>query len=434
MSQSGVKFFLKKWKVNIAFVFFLSSFLHAAEDSQGNGSSVSSNPAAVNLETGTGRLGRFLGIKKDSGIRLGGTWIADANYLIAGGIEPHKLSSNSLFVLSLGLDLQKLAGIRGASVGSEFLQFDGSRTNLQAGTVQGYNGLPGPPPLNRTELYQLWWRQELFNKKLVIRIGKTVPIYDFNNVMRPVVHGSTQQRIPSVTALIYTPIFVNPSMLGAIPGYYDSAVGITVNYLPTDNFYISAGIYDGNLARGRHTGIKSPLFNGYYFQIVESGASWMIGEDKKPGIFAVGFWNQTGKLRIPHKVSQRGMYGTYIFGSQRLWFQHPGKDNSGISAFVQFGINNSKILPVHTYVGGGLTAFGLVPGRLQDSMGFGFANSWLNSNLFKRSSELIIQGYYQANIVSGLYVEPVISYIPNPGLGKQSPSAWAATARMIALF
>ena len=73
----------------------------------------------------------------------------------------------------------------------------------------------------------------------------------------------------------------------------------------------------------------------------------------------------------------------YTFGSQRLWTRHPGIDNSGITGFFQFGINDSDTMPVNKYFGVGLAGLGLVPGRPKDSMGAGVAVSWLNENLGK---------------------------------------------------
>lgn len=211
------------------------------------GDNVAGNPAAVNFETGTGALGRYLRLK--DGIRLGGLWIGDGNYLIAGGVgKPHRLDGNSLLLLNMEFDLQKLMNIQGALVGIEGLQLNGSHVNQEVGCVQDYNGLDELTPLTRTELYQLWWRQELFDKKLIIRIGKQVPTLDFNNVVVPNPYNEASLNIPAVTSLIYTPIFVNSSLLGAIPGYYNSAVGICVSYVPTKHLSISGGFYDGSLA------------------------------------------------------------------------------------------------------------------------------------------------------------------------------------------
>lgn len=393
---------------------------------------ISANPGAINQTTGTGQAAEWLGLDRDWGIVLGGVWVGDTNYLIAGGANPGSWTWNSLLIVSLGLDAEKLIGWKGAKFGVEFLQFNGQHTNREAGVAQGYNSLPGPDPLNRSELYQLWWRQELFDGKFIFRIGKMVPTDDFNNVLRPVPTQDDSLAIPSVSGLAFTPVFVNPTLLGVMPGYYNSACGITTTFTPTENTYLSYGFYDGNIANGAQTGMLGPQFNGYYFNIWEAGAAWEIG-GKLPGSFGVGLWHQTGLLKGPN-TSENGATGVYLFGSQRLWLQHPGKDNSGISGFFQFGANDSVTLPFDQYFGAGLTAFGLVPGRPQDSAGAGVALSWLNQDIFERSSELMFQGYYQAHLIEGAYFQPVLSYIPTPGAGADLGGAWALTMRVTLLF
>ncbi len=66
------------------------------------------------------------------------------------------------------------------------MQFNGEDSNGKAGVITAYEGLSGPKPFVRTELYELWWRQTLFADKLIIRVGKTTPTADFNNVIRAV--------------------------------------------------------------------------------------------------------------------------------------------------------------------------------------------------------------------------------------------------------
>jgi porin len=108
----------------------------------------------------------------------------DPNGLLSGGAQPGKWSWNSALIIGANLDAEELLNWKGASFGVQFLQFNGQETNGQAGSVQGYNSLPGHQPLNRSELYQLWYRQTLFEDKIIFRIGKMVPTYDFNNVAR----------------------------------------------------------------------------------------------------------------------------------------------------------------------------------------------------------------------------------------------------------
>ena len=412
--------------------------------------SITGNPAAENNLPGTGLAGRILHLPEESGLRLGGLWLADTNGLISGGAEPGKWSWNSALIVGANLDVKELIGWKGASFGIQFLQFNGQNTNGQAGSVQGYNSLPGPEPLNRSELYQIWYRQTFLEDRFVFRIGKLVPTYDFNNVARPVPTRDKELDIPAVTGLLYTPIFVNPTLLGAIGGYYNSVSGVTLSVAPTENTYLSYGFYDGNVARGAQTGMMGPKFNGYYFNIWEAGIDWVIGE-KYPGQFGAGLWHQTGVLQGPNGASQNGTGGCYMFGGQRIWCNSHNRaspdgkskvvvstlDNreyASISTFFQFGVNNSETLPVNQNFGMGLTGFGLVPHRSEDSMGVGMAWSWLNPNLFDRSSELMFQGYYQAHLFAGTFFQPAVSYIPTPGASADLGSAWALTFRFTVLF
>ena len=416
---------------------------------EGGTGSVSGNPGATNILTGTGALGRLLGFGADSGVRLGGAWLGDANWLMSGGLQPGKWSFNDLGLLSLLLDFDKLIGLKGGMFGIEFLQFAGQPTTNQAGLVQGYNSLIAAPPLVRQELYEMWWRQELFDGKLIVRLGKSVPTYDFNNVVRPVPTSDPALQIPAVSGLIYTPIFVNSSMLGAIPGYYNSATGITATFVPNKNFYFSYGGYDGNRGNGEQTGLRGPQFNGYYFHIWEAGSAWVLGSQRKPGNIGLGFWDQTGKLTAANLARVNGANGFYLFGAQRLWFRNPGRDNSGVSGFYQFGANNSNAMLARQYFGAGLTGFGLIPSRPKDSMGCGMAWAWLNTDpnagqfffpgvpstsTALRSNELMLQSYYQQYLRDGAYFQPVISYIPNPGERPGIPPAWAMTLQLLLLF
>ena len=406
------------------------SFSHADEPSNG----ISGNPGAVNIMTGTGELGELLQIPKSSGIRLGGLLMGDYNWLLTAGNGNHhnrRWTGNNLFILDLFVDIDKAIGWEGGIFGAEFLQFNGQPTNADAGVIQGYNSLPGGPPLCRTELYQLWLRQEFFDKKLVVRLGKTVPTYDFNNVSEPVPTSDPAVSIPSVTGLIYTPIFVNTTLLGVLGGYYNSVCGVLVTIAPNKDAYVNIGLYDGNLARGVQTGLTGPTFNSYTFSIIEGGYGW---SSEKPGIVAIGGWHQTGQLKAG-MTKENGASGIYTFGSQALWVQKSQTTDKGnISAFFQLGWNNSRTMPMNRFIGLGITAFALIPERQNDSFGFGLSWSRLNQRIFSRYSELMLQGYYQAKIYKSIYFQPVFSYIPKPGAHPHKSNVCALTGRITFLF
>ncbi|MEO0793757.1 MAG: carbohydrate porin [Verrucomicrobiota bacterium] len=398
---------------------------------------ISGNTAAVNTVAGTGQLGELVGMTPDTGLRLGGVFLSDFNWLITGGKEPGKTGWNFLFILDGQVDLEKTIGIPGAGLGSQFLLYKGHDINGQAGTILGYNSLEALPPLNRAELYQLWWRQTFLNDSVIVRLGKSVPTVDFTNVLTPIPINNEPFKVPALSGLIYTPAFINPSMLGAIPGYYDSAWGVTLNIVPHDQFYINWGIYDGSLASGFTTGNHAfPRFNGTYFMIAETGGAWSLSEEGYFGRAGFGGWQQTGDL-TNGTITEDGTYGFYGFASQAIWQDLSHKNDTpgkGIIAFFQWGINESETLPFNGYLGAGATAFGLVPNRAHDTFGFGAAYGWLNPNNFQRDHELMLQTYYQAQVTDYLYVQPVISYIRNPGASPSFSDAWALSMRATLLF
>jgi len=412
-----------------------------AEELAGTPSLISGNPAATEVNPGTGQLGEWVaarvGMPEDTGLRLGGVGVADFNWLMAGGDSPGRTSWNFLLIVGLNADLEKLIGLPGSEIAVDALFFRGQPTNDYAASAQGYNGLPGAPPLQRGELYQFYWKQSWFEDRLVWRLGKQLPAVTFNNVLQGLPVREEGLVLPALSGLIYTPAFTNPAMLGVLPGYYNSAYGFSVTALPYSHLYLSAGIYDGALAQGFNTGnLAWPVFNGSWFMIGEIGVDWQLTSGGYLGRAAFGGWNQTGTLSTGN-VREEGTFGFYGFGSQTLWQGRAAGDSSpsqGVVGFLQLGINESETLPVNGYVGGGATAFGVVPGRPEDSLGGGFALSWLNGNVYERDHELMWQFYYQAQVTENLIFQPTLTYIHHPGQNPRAPNAWALGARVTVLF
>lgn len=393
---------------------------------------ISGNPAATAETAGTGWLGRQLGLK--DGWELGGVWVGSGNYLMSGGINPGA-TFNSQLILNLHADLERTHGLKGSAVGIQFLQLNNDPTNDDAGTVLGYNSLDSTPPVNRTSLVQVWWRQEMFDERLILRVGKSNPGGDFANVVRPVLTTAPQRNIGVVTSLLYGPLYTPATLYNVFPGFYETAFGVTSTWAPNDQFYVAYGVYDGNQARGVATGLRGPEFNGDYFHIAETGRNWLWGPEDKPGSIAVGAFRQTGELSADNGVTENGATGVYVIGSQQLWYRDAEPiDNAGISAFFQVGWNDTTTLPIEFFVGAGLTFRGLVRGRPKDSFGLGTAWAQLNPNVFETSSEFIAQGYYQAHVTGPVYTEFALSYIPDPAAEPGIPPAWAVTQQLTVAF
>ena len=398
---------------------------------------MSGNPAFTELFPGTGALGRYLKFPDDWGVKLGGVTLSDTGKLFTGGQKPGSVASNNAFILATSIDTEKAFGWRGGKFGASFLQVNGQNTNGYAGTVVGYDAIVGAPPFHRTELYTLYFEQEIIKERLGVRAGKLLGTVDFNNVTKVHRYKDDAHYISSLSSLLYTSIFVNPTMLPAMSGYYDPAYGVVMYTAPTENTWANAGVYDGNKATGLPSGIHNLKVNDYVFSIGEAGISWLAGEDKQPGQFGIGVWHQSGQINaqgIYGNIKQTGAEGIYFYGGQRVWTSSKDKihftDHSeqagttdfktnkvaSITMFYQYGVNNSKTMNVRQFVGAGFTAFSFIDERPDDSAGAGMSLSFLNQNRYQRASELMFQTYYQAAIVPGaIFLQPTLSYIPTPG-------------------
>ncbi|HVX56652.1 MAG TPA: carbohydrate porin, partial [Candidatus Saccharimonadales bacterium] len=393
------------------------------------------NPAASNPVTGSGWLGEQLGVNRN-GWRFGGLNITDANGQFTGGLDPGKWTGDSLTLLDLSIDMDQFRGIEGGLFGIQLLAYGGGSVNQNAGAVLGYNALDVTvPPLTRTELYQLWYRQELFDNRLILRAGKLVPTIDFNNVIRPVRSSDPTYQIPAVTSVLFTPAYLSPTMLGIMPGYYNSSTGTVATAIPTENSYFQYGLFDGNLAAGRNTGQEGPHFNGYNLHLVETGAHWKIGSEKKPGQIGAGYWKQTGLLSAPGGYV-RGAQGIYMFGSQQIYFERAGESNNGLVAWGQFAATDSPFIATHRYFGLGLTYFGPLPGRDNDSAGFGLAYGKMNTNPAANlgKQELNLTWYYQCQVRPNCFIQPNMSYIASPAAQPGLKDVVALTLRAMVLF
>lgn len=380
---------------------------------------------------GNGWLGDYLGLNQN-GWRFAGVNLTDANGL-SGGLSPG-WTGDSLTIIDISLDTEKSCGWKNGLIGGELLYYTGGPVNADAGTVMGYNSLD-VGVYNRAEIYALWYLQHLFDGRLIVRIGKSITTYDFNNVTEGIWNGDPAFDIPAVSALIFTPLYYAPTALGVMPTYFNSATGVVISWIPVDRTYLKYGLYDGSLAAGRQTGTSGPHFNGHAFHIVEAGGNWRLGETQLPGKFGVGYWAQTGMLNAA-TGSVPGAQGMYLFATQRLTYEHPGETNEGLLMYCQFSATNSAFIDTHRYFGVGLTYLGPLPGRDSDSAGWGLAYGNMSDDpaLDLGADETILSWYYQLQVGRNVFFQPNISYIPNPAAQPDIPSALAVTLRAGMLF
>jgi porin len=443
--------------LSLALSFVLALDSPHASDAVLTSAGIAANPQATYGFLGNGYLGRALGVREGSGVRLGGFLVPECNWVASGGAKPDAAVCGIALGLNASVDAEQAFRIPGGTLGVEFLLSDGGNNNDAAGSVQQYTNFTVPAPLNREQMTQLWWRQRLFNDKLMVQIGKMNGAGLFGVVLNPIVLDTPHLQDTTISNLIYVPVGLNPTLFGRLPPYPETAYGAAVHFSPVTNLYLSYGIFDGNGAIGEQTGADwLPRINDYVFHISELGYAWRLGRQAMPGRIGLGGWKQTGELWTPALSVEDGVTGYYLFGNQRLWYRDPHRDNAGLIGYLQYGHTGSNASIVKTYMGGGLTGIGLVPKRPFDTLSLGVARSDLNDtpgagaffypdvvsdSMDLSSSELMVQTTYQANFAIGtpanywtLSAVAGYTYIHEPGQRADLPSAHVFSLRLIALF
>ena len=116
-----------------------------------------------------------------------------------------------------------------------------------SGSGQGINSLTTAPPPDRKELFEYAIRNDFFDGRLRVLAGKQSASVIFANINRPDTTSDFLYQVQSLTSLAFTPIDSMPTLLGRLPGYTNSALGLAVTAQPElfdDRSYISAGVYD----------------------------------------------------------------------------------------------------------------------------------------------------------------------------------------------
>jgi porin len=415
------------------------------------------NPqAAYGGFLGNGFLGRALGVDGSSGLRLGGFLVPEFDWVASGGVKPDSSFAGIALGLNASVDMAKALEIPGGTLGVELLLSDGGPANDAAGSVQKYTNFDAVAPRDRQQLTQLWWRQRLFDDRFFLQVGKMNGAAIFNTVLNPVIVDDPHLQDISISNLICVPVGLNTTLFGKLSAYPDTAYGAVAHFLPTTNIYASYGLFDGNLAFGDTGRQWWPEVNDYKFHIGELGYSWRLGKLGMPGRLGLGGWRQTGDLYTPALTIEDGATGYYLFANQRIWYREPSLNNAGLIGYFQYGHTGSSASIVNTYLGAGLSAIGLVPGRPQDTISFGMAQSSLNKtpgagafffpevaseSMDLGSSEIMLQTTYQTNLAFGtpnnywtLSGVAGYTYIPNPGERPDLPAAHVFSMRLVVLF
>ena len=142
-------------------------------------------------------------------------------------------------------------------------------------------------------------------------------------------------------------------------------------------------------------------------------------------------------------------YGFYVVGDQAImrWADPAEKRHLGVfAAFVYAPDERVNTLPY--FFDTGLVAYGFLPSRPRDFVGFGVAYGSYSSDLRLadeaqavtdpaagvQSWEMTLEWTYGCTVKPGLLVQPDVQYLINPGGNKAVPNALAIGVNVVFSF
>lgn len=380
------------------------------------------------------------------GVTYGAIYTGEVLSNLSGGLKRGTVYQGKLETF-LGLDLEKLTGWQGLTFFTNNFAIHGSG-NIKGDYVGNLATVSNIDAMHTWRLSELWFQQAFWNNKASIRVGQLAADTEFFNSR---VFG----------------LFVDsdwPSILGRIlpsggPAYPWATPGIRLKLEPTDqlSMYFAvfngdpAGAGDGDPERRNPYSLKFPVKDPP-FAMAE--AQYRYNEnDGLAGTLRLGGWHHFGKfsdqrfdangVSLADPLSSgnarlfRGDSGIYGIFDQQLYRPKGGDAESGITVFSRISAAPTDRNLVDFYADGGIVFAGMVPGRPADKFGGSviymhmsdqaraldldtIANTGQPRPL--RDYELAFELTYQAEIVPGWSVQPVLQYIVHPGGHVPDPS------------
>ena len=335
-----------------------------------------------------------------------------------------------LFSFALGVDLDKLAGLKGTTANISVFQVHGG-PGLSAQDIGNFSVVSDLENKRDSGLYEAWIQQS-FGSAFDIRAGRMSVDEEF------LIADSADVFMNGSFGLPTLPYKDLPNG-GPIP----SDVAVRAHAKLASDWDALAGLYRGSQADTRGAGgaasTSTVSQDDGLLAIAELQHQTGRGEGELPGTYKVGGWYRNGAVTrgdatgadlfesLPDIV--RHNYSFYAVADQRLT-RGTGGEDSGFSAFFRVMAAPSDRNIVTAFADGGVVYSGPF-GRSDDGLGLGFAVAQTSATSLdglgrtevrlgraEKSFELT----YQAQLAKGVQLQPDIQYVIDPAGGHVGPT------------
>ncbi|MCB9913679.1 MAG: carbohydrate porin [Planctomycetes bacterium] len=373
------------------------------------GSASADSPAWWERERLTGDWGGARTDLEEAGVVVEVTLIQDLFLNTTGGVDTGSAHSRYL-ELGVGLDLEQLVGVEGATGFLQAYHTAGRGLGAKTGDFQGASNIDSEPV---DILAELWWEQHVADGRLRAKVGK----FDGNSEFAYTDNGGE---------------FVNSSMgvsptLFTIPTFPLPAWGALVEACPSDRWCVRLGLLDGAGATGLDTGTHGPsAFSDHpssAFWIGQVDATW---GDAHPGRLGVGAWLHTASFDRFDGGTEDDATGQFVVLDQHVT-TCCGRE---LGAFAQLGLADDAVSEVGLHLGAGLV---LADAETGEGFGLGATLVEFTSDPaagFGEERELAFEAFYRAQPLGWLSVKPDVQYVVNPGGDPALDDALAVGVRL----
>jgi porin len=348
------------------------------------------------------------------GLTISSAVTSDLSRIRSSSIGSYEVG-RALLDAAIELDLDAMAGWKGATIRLQYLDKVGGNGTDCAGDNQGFSNIDAP---SFRGLGEAWIEQRLLDDHLRLKVGRVDANSEF-----AANHSSAE--------FLNSSMGYSPTIL-LFPTYPNPKFGVNAFVTPARWLRIGAGVYDG-VAREDEC---SPQPDDGLFTVGEVTTSWAFAG--RVGALSVGAWHNSSQLfRLDDGVAE-GTAGWFLSAEHSLWHAEgsdpTNDDEPHVDLFVKYGSSDPAVSEIARHIGAGLVARGIVPSRPADAVGFGVTRIVLSDRSPTRDedgAETALGPFYRVQVSPWLAVKPDFQYIFHPAGIAPYHRAWTFTVRFL---
>ncbi|NDC38653.1 MAG: carbohydrate porin [Proteobacteria bacterium] len=368
-----------------------------------------------------GDLGGARSSLEEHGVTVESTLINDLMANVSGGVNRSAVVLGN-YDLTLTFDTTKGALWEGGTFVTYLVGTYGDAPHKSVGDYQYTDNID---VYSTVTLYQFYYEQSFFNKRLSLLVG----LHDYNIEFYDLQYGLD---------LINSSFGIGAEAYQVVPPIFNlTSVGVRAKVRPTNDGYIMSGLYDGvpgdpNNPNGTH--IRFDKGDGVFWT---SEAGVQRAEDDTSSRYykaGIGLWYHTKDFIDFNGESRSKNHGIYLLGEAMLIPEEAGFDE-GLGAFATFGTAEPSVNQVGRSIVAGLHYTGLFPGRSEDILAVGYAraengNQFMEANAGVHRAETALELTYLAQVLPYLQIQPDLQYVMNPSMSRDIGDAWVLGLRV----